>query len=72
MSKQSTGKSWIIFIVPLIVGIWGSNLIFGYFGFNYNIFSDPFNALHLAIDVAVFVVLFLVSQMLCRRLLRQT
>ena len=57
MKKEDNGTSWMLF-VPAVVAYIGSRLIFHFFGFDYNLFADPFNGTKLFIDVAVFGGLF--------------
>jgi len=52
------------FFISFIFAFIGSKLLFKYFDFNYDIFSDPLDPLKFIIDTGVFVVIFISTQIL--------
>ncbi|MCF7487101.1 hypothetical protein [Vibrio sp. A2-1] len=49
------------YIVQFLFAYIGSKLIFGFFNFNYNFISDPFDLMSLVVDIGVFVVLWVLA-----------
>ncbi|GIU08209.1 hypothetical protein TUM4641_21870 [Shewanella morhuae] len=61
-------KFFIFFIFAFI----GSKLLFKYFDFHYDIFSDSFELLKFIIDTGVFVVIFISTQILYEKTFGKT
>jgi H+/Cl- antiporter ClcA len=71
MSKEYNGKSWMLPIVAALVAYIGSKLIFGFFNFEYDPFTDSFNVFRLFIDFAVFLGLFIATFSVLEKVLRK-
>ncbi len=52
------------FVVSFLAAMIGSRVIFNYFGFQYSVFEDPFDLMKFAIDMGVFLFLFVSSSWL--------
>jgi len=50
------------FLIPFLIAYLGSKLIFSFFGFKYDVFSEPFDLIKLSIDLAVFIALFTLAE----------
>lgn len=46
-----------IYFFSILIAIFAQKIIYFYSGFDYNLFEDPFNLWHLAIDLGGFIVL---------------
>ena len=46
-------------LVPFLIAYLGSELVFRFFDFNYDIFNEPFSLAKLLIDIGVFGMLFI-------------
>lgn len=57
------------FLIPIAFALLSSRLIFSFFGFEYKIFSDPFDMTYLLIDVGVFGGLWYVGELFVKHFL---
>lgn len=60
------------FFISFIFSFIGSKLLFKYFDFHYDIFSEPFEPFKFIIDTGVFVVIFISTQILYEKILGKT
>ena len=60
------------FFISFIFAFIGSKLLFKYFDFNYDIFSDPLDPLKFIIDTGVFVVIFISTRILYEKVFDKT
>ncbi len=60
------------FFTSFIFAFIGSKLLFKYFDFHYDIFSDHFEPLKFIIDTGVFVVIFISTQILYEKIFSKT
>jgi hypothetical protein len=56
------------FLIPFLIAFIGSKLIFSYFGFNYNTFSDPFDITKVVIDIGVFSALYILGSIVFNKI----
>jgi len=60
------------FFTSFIFAFIGSKLLFKYFDFHYDIFSDTFEPLKFIIDTGVFIVIFISTQILYEKIFSKT
>ena len=57
MGTSKTNPSQFTFFIPILFAYIGSKVLFNFFDFNYNPFTDRFDIAKLIIDLGVFLVL---------------
>ncbi|UHQ54239.1 MULTISPECIES: hypothetical protein [Microbulbifer] len=67
-AEKLGGQSGREFFIVVLLAIIGSEMIFARLGFDYNMFSDPFNLSSLLFDLGIYALLCLVVTRLYRLL----
>ena len=57
--------------IAFVVAHLGSEKLFANFGFEYNLFLDPFDIIKLGIDTGVFAVLWVSTYLVLQKLIKQ-